>query len=99
MNFLIVIASILVINVNFSQQQQACSYVSNFDSTGTALGSANIVYSLNECCLSCQINAQCQSWTYACSPGSSFGYCFLKSSVGQLYPCSGSNNIYYYTKY
>jgi hypothetical protein len=94
MNFLILIASILVLNINFSQQQQSCSYVSNFDSTGTALRSANTVYSLNECCLSCQIDSQCVSWTYACAPNSNVGYCFLKSSIGQLYPCSGSRVFY-----
>lgn len=93
MKSVILLISIIVLfsNVDKSYQQlNACSYVSQFDSTGTALGAASIVASINECCLLCQVNAQCQSWTFACAPNSNQGYCFLKSSVGQLYPCGGS---------
>jgi hypothetical protein len=93
MNSLILFISVIVILGkidNSFQQLNACSYVSNMDSTGTALGAANMVSSINECCLLCQVNSQCQAWTFACAPNSNQGYCFLKANVGQLYPCGGS---------
>jgi hypothetical protein len=105
MKSLLLLISVIVLleKINLSYQQlNQCSYVSHFDSTGTALGAANIVASINECCLLCQVNAQCQSWTFACAPNSNQGYCFLKSSVGQLYPCGGSKLIirrHYFSHY
>ena len=89
---ILLIAALFLLNVNISHQQSGCSYASNFDSDGPALSAASLVFSLNECCLSCQVNQLCQAWTYVCLQGFNQGYCVLKTSLGNLSPCNGSKN-------
>ena len=68
-------------------QINQCSYYVNYESNGVLLPNPSIVSTQNECCLLCQLNSQCQSWTWA-NPR----YCYLRSNVGQGFYSLGSIN-------
>lgn len=102
MNISTLLISILLANLAHLSHQQSvdnmsqCSFLSNRDNGGAPLQLSvcpqqnSIVSTTGECCLLCQLNAQCRSWTFARKLNTNSGTCILKSNVGQIFSCPGS---------
>ena len=108
MNISTLLISILLANLAHLSHQQSvdnmsqCSFLSNRDNGGAPLQLSvcpqqnSIVSTTGECCLLCQLNAQCRSWTFARKLNTNSGTCILKSNVGQIFSCPGSLYILFF---
>lgn len=81
--FIILLVAFISDNQIYCQLNQ-CSFLANYDTNGAILTTAT-TSTQNECCLLCQLNTQCQSWTWT-----NTRVCCLRSTVGQVFYSLGS---------